>query len=127
MVLTIFTSRYFISFLYLKKAHNMSKNKKITKEIAKKVGGDLGVDWDKYDFNQFLKGINVELEHGTVGGKWNITDDDYEDSAKIALAHLDEIPDYYSRLGDMESEEKDDENIVSESFRVKSVVEFLRK
>jgi len=104
----------------------MAKDKKITKEVAKKVGDGLDVNWDKYDFDQFFRGINVELEHGTRGEKWNITDDDYEDSAKIALAHLDEIPDYYRRLGDMESEAKDGD-VVNESLRVRHIIEFLRK
>lgn len=69
---------------------------------AKNIGNKLNLDWIKYNITEFHMGLNVELEHGTMYPKWNITDDDPIMTAKIALAHLEELPDYYSRLQDME-------------------------
>ncbi len=51
-------------------------------------------------------GMDVELEHGTHDPETNVTDDDLLTTAKIARAHLNEFPDYYSRLSVMEAEAK---------------------
>ena len=56
----------------------------------------LGVHFDKYTPEEFLDGINIELEHGTVDSKTNVTNDDLIITAKIALAHLNEFPNYYN-------------------------------
>ena len=48
--------------------------------------------------------MNVELEHGLHDPRTNISDDDPRVTAKIALAHLNEFPDYYTRLRAMEEE-----------------------
>jgi hypothetical protein len=62
----------------------------------------LGVDWSKFDVEQFRMGMDVELEHGLIDPKTNITNDDALMTTKIALAHLREMPDYYTRLSAME-------------------------
>lgn len=48
--------------------------------------------------------MDVELEHGKVDPKTNVTDDDRLLTGKIALAHLSEFPDYYTRLLELEHE-----------------------
>lgn len=73
-------------------------------EEAKEVGEILGIDWKKYDVEQFRMGMDVELEHGTEEPHTNITDDDPVMTGKIALAHLNEFADYYTRLEKMEAE-----------------------
>jgi len=73
-------------------------------EQAKKIGEQLGIKWDKYDVEQFRMGMDVELEHGTVDSNTNVTNDDPLMTGKIALAHLNELPDYYTRLAKMEEE-----------------------
>lgn len=73
-----------------------------TTEQAKQIGDQIGVDWNKLDIEQFRKGINVELEHGTINPNTNITNDDPILTGKIALAHLNELPDYYDRLARIE-------------------------
>ena len=78
--------------------------KTFTEEEAKWVGNQLGINWIKYDIQQFKMGLETELEHGLVNPVTNITNDDLLMTAKIALAHLNEIPDYYSRLKKMESD-----------------------
>ena len=67
---------------------------------------ELGIDWNSspFDLEQFRQGIDVELEHGTRDPETNVTDDDPLTTGKIALAHLRELPDYYTRLERMEAE-----------------------
>ena len=78
------------------------KPQRFSTEEARKVGEQLGVKWDKYDVEQFRKGLDVELEHGTANENTNVTNDDPVLTGKIALAHLIELPDYYTRLSKME-------------------------
>lgn len=75
-----------------------------TAEEAKAVGEQLGIKWDKFDVDQFRRGMDVELEHGTRDPRTNVTDDDPVMTGKIALAHLNEFSDYYDRLEEMEEE-----------------------
>ena len=83
------------------------EEQKFSREDAQRVGGDLGVDWDEIDLDQFHAGLNVELEHGTIDPDTNITDDDPAMTGKIAWVHLKEVPDYYvPRLADLEREGK---------------------
>lgn len=78
--------------------------KQFTTEEAKAVGEQLGIKWDKFDVDQFRRGMDVELEHGTQDPLTNVTNDDPIMTGKIALAHLNEFPDYYDRLEEMEEE-----------------------
>jgi len=82
----------------------MISKKSFTVEEAKKIGEKLGIKWDKFDVEQFRMGLDVELEHGRISPKTNITDDDPIMTGKIALAHLNEFSDYYTRLHKMEKE-----------------------
>jgi len=82
----------------------MSEKKIFTLDQAKTIGEQLGIVWDKFDLEQFRAGLDVELEHGTVSSATNVTNDDQLMTAKIALAHLNEFPDYYTRLAKMEEE-----------------------
>ncbi len=78
--------------------------KQFTYEEAKQVGESLGITWDKFDVDQFRRGMEVELEHGSHDPVTDVTNDDPLMTGKIALAHLTEFPDYYDRLGKMEEE-----------------------
>jgi hypothetical protein len=84
----------------------VSKKKIFTLDPAKKIGEQLGIRWNKFDLEQFRAGLGVELEHGTVNQTTNVTNDDPLLTGKIALAHLTEFPDYYTRLAKMEAEAK---------------------
>ena len=79
-----------------------------TTEEARRVGEEIGIDWGSapFDVEQFRMGMDVELEHGLHDGGTNVTDDDPVVTGKIALAHLNEFPDYYTRLERMEEEAK---------------------
>jgi len=82
----------------------MGNKKNFTTEEAKKIGESLNIDWLKFDVKQFRMGMDVELEHGLVNSHTNVTNDDPLTTGKITLAHLNEFPDYYTRLGKMEKE-----------------------
>ena len=84
----------------------MSEKGHFTAEQARVTGERIGVDWatSPFDVEQLRMGMDVELEHGTRDLATNVTDDDVTVTAKIARAHLNEFPDYYSRLADMEAE-----------------------
>lgn len=82
----------------------MTVKKHFTSEEAKKIGEQLGIDWSKFDVEQFRMGLDVELEHGLVDPHINVTNDDPLMTGKIALAHLNEFSDYYTRLDKMEEE-----------------------
>ncbi len=79
--------------------------KTFTSDEAKTIGEEIGIDFGKYDLEQFRMGLAVELEHGShFGDETNVTKDDPHFTGRIAWAHLKEIPDYYTRLEKMESE-----------------------
>jgi hypothetical protein len=80
------------------------KKKTFTSAEAKEIGDLMKIDWSKIDLEQFRIGLGVELEHGLIDPETNVTNDDLIMTGKIALAHLHEIPDYYTRLNQMESE-----------------------
>jgi len=88
----------------------MSGDKSFTAEEARRVGEQIGIDWATapFDVDQFRRGMDVELEHGLHDTATNVTGDDPLVTGKIALAHLNEFPDYYSRLERMEEEAKRD-------------------
>jgi Protein of unknown function (DUF5661) len=82
----------------------MASKQKFTEEEARRVGTALGVNWHTVDLGQFRRGLEVELEHGTRDPETNVTNDDLALTGKIALAHLREFPDYYTRLDKLEAE-----------------------
>ena len=85
----------------------MSEKKVFTAEKAKKTGEKLGIDWSKFDIEQFRMGMDVELEHGLRDAHTNVTGDDPLTTGKITLAHLNEYSDYYTRLDKMENGAKE--------------------
>ena len=68
----------------------------------------MGIDWGSspFDVDQFRRGMDVELEHGLhdLGDERDRRRP--ERTGKIALAHLNEFPDYYTRLEQMEEQAK---------------------
>jgi hypothetical protein len=88
----------------------MAARKGFTADEARRVGEQIGIDWASapFDVDQFRRGMDVELEHGLHDLVTNVTGDDSLVTGKIALAHLNEFPDYYTRLEQMEEEAKPD-------------------
>ena len=69
----------------------MENKKQFTIEEVQKIGEELGIDWAKFDVEQFRMGMDVELEHGLRDPNTNVTNDDFLMTGKIALAHLNEF------------------------------------
>jgi hypothetical protein len=82
----------------------MAETGRTTTEEARRVGDEIGVDWNRFDLEQFRLGMDVEFEHGSHDPQTNVTDDDPIVTGKIALAHMKEFPDYYERLEKMEAD-----------------------
>jgi hypothetical protein len=84
----------------------MTEEPHFTADQARAAGERIGIDWStsRFDVEQFRMGMDVELEHGTQDADTNVTNNDVDTTAKIARAHLNEFPDYYTRLAVMESD-----------------------
>ena len=80
----------------------MTETKRTTSEEARRVGDAIGVDWNRFDLEQFRAGMDVEFEHGSHDPQTDVTGNDPILTGKIALAHMKEFPDYYERLERME-------------------------
>jgi len=87
----------------------LSAKKTFTRDEALTVATALDMDFEalKYDIEQFRMGLDVELEHGLRSPATDIAGDDSIATGKIALAHLNEFPDYYTRLAVLEREAAD--------------------
>jgi hypothetical protein len=84
----------------------MSEEHRFTADQARSIGEEIGIDWETaaFDVEQFQTGLDVELEHGSHDPRTNVTNDDPVTTGRIAWAHLNEFPDYYTRLERMEEE-----------------------
>lgn len=81
------------------------KERPVSAEEARKIGDQIGINWDEVKLEEFRRGLEVEQEHGSLWGEaTNVTKDDPLFTGRIAWAHLKEMPDYYTRLDKMESE-----------------------
>lgn len=82
----------------------MDTRPRFTTAQAQRIASKIGLDFarESFDAEQFRMGLDVELEHGRRDPATNVTDDDPVTTGKIALAHLRELPDYYTRLAEME-------------------------
>ncbi len=86
----------------------MTDRASFSADEARRIGEEIGIDWSSspFDVEQFRMGMDVELEHGLHDLVTNVTDSDPVVTGKIALAHLKEFSDYYTRLAVMEDEAK---------------------
>lgn len=86
----------------------MSGRTSFSADEARQIGEQIGIDWasSPFDVDQFRRGLDVELEHGLHDPATNVTGDDAVTTGKIARAHLNEFPDYYTRLEQMEEQAK---------------------
>jgi hypothetical protein len=86
----------------------VTEERRTTVEEARRVGDAIGVDWSRFDLDEFRHGMDVEFEHGSHDLQTDVTHDDPVATGKIALAHMKEFPDYYARLERMEAEAERD-------------------
>ena len=85
----------------------MSERSSFSADKAREIGERIGIDWAALAVrrravpdraSRSSSSTDVEI-HET-----NVTDDDELTTGKIARAHLNEFPDYYTRLAKMEAE-----------------------
>jgi hypothetical protein len=100
----LFPCKHFIFFLTITDAFPT-----LFRARSQKIADAIGIQWDiaLFDLEQFRMGMDIELEHGTRTAQTNVTNDDPVTTGKIALAHLQEFPDYYTRLAKLEKEAED--------------------
>jgi hypothetical protein len=84
----------------------LSTKRYFTRDQARAIATELGIDFGSLgcDLEQFRMGLGVELEHGPRDPETDVSGDDPIVTGKIALAHLTEFPDYYTRLAILERE-----------------------
>ncbi len=100
----------------------------ITPENARTIGNLIGVPWTKIDINEFQQGVTVEMEHGSkFGSQTNVTHDSLIAAARIALAHLYEMPNYYTRLAKMEAGGEQQVKSMAVKYTPKGQLESLRR
>lgn len=90
----------------------------ISKGKIKRVLIQIGIDWTKYNLDQVMKGMFVELEHGNENPKTNITNNNFTETLKITIAHLNELPDYYTRLEKMEKSKNKLKEYMEQQIRI---------
>lgn len=76
---------------------------RLSKKVVQRVGDRLGVNWDAVSIETLQYGMCIEFEHGYVDPRTNVTNNNLNKTALIALAHIVEYPDYYARLKRMEA------------------------
>jgi len=85
---------------------DLAAKRYFTEDQAREIATELGIDFGALgcDLEQFRMGLGVELEHGPRDPETDVSGDDVIVTGKIALAHLTEFPDYYTRLAVLERE-----------------------
>ena len=76
----------------------------LAQDYAQEIGDALGVDWNKISLTEFTRGLAVELEHNSRDPEADLTDDHPLLIGKIALNHLYDTADYYTRFDAMDPE-----------------------
>lgn len=82
------------------KKHDISD----VESYAKKLGLKFDSIVKKYGEKALVDGVNTEFEHKTKDKKTNVIGNHPEKTLAIALAHLDENPDYYRILKKIEKQ-----------------------
>ncbi len=86
---------------YVQGRKDVGEKKLFSLAEAERIGNELDIPWDKFGVEQFRMGLNHELEHGRRDAATDVTHDEPMVTGKLVLAHLNEIPDYYTQLAAM--------------------------
>jgi hypothetical protein len=82
----------------------MKKRKQISSNEAKRIGDSLYIDWDQVDLEQFRQGLMGNHKQGVMDPETGLTYDNVLLSGKVVLAHMQEFPDYFTRLAKLKAE-----------------------
>lgn len=92
-----------------------------TEELIKRISKKNEIDISKFDMKELVMGMEVELEHGSINSETDVTGDDPEATFKIVMAHMHEIPNYYTKLDKMEKNVNESENITEYAKRMRQL------
>jgi hypothetical protein len=82
----------------------MSTSKHFTLHQAREIGATFGIDWDRFDAEQFHMDLEIELDHALHVPATGVTGRDPLRSGRIAVAHLTEFATNYTSRASMEQE-----------------------
>ena len=83
------------------------KKKQISSEEAKRIGESLYINWDQIDLEQFRRDLMGKQKQGVVDPETGLTYDGLLLSGQLVLAHMQEFPDYFTRLAKLRAEADD--------------------
>ena len=81
----------------------MKKQKQISSEQAKRIGEALHIDWNQVDLEQFRQGL-MGNKPGNIDPETGPFYDGVLMTGKIVMNHMQEFPDYFTRLAKLEAE-----------------------
>jgi hypothetical protein len=82
----------------------MKKRKQISPTEAKRIGDALRIDWDHVDLEQFRQGLMGKQTQESVDPETGLTYDGVLQTGQVVLAHMEEFPDYFTRLEKLRAE-----------------------
>lgn len=82
----------------------MKRRKQISSEEAKLIGESLYIDWDQVDLDQFHQGLLGKSKQRTLDPQTELAYDGVLLTGQIVLAHMQEFPDYFTRLAKLKAE-----------------------
>ena len=82
----------------------MKKRKKISTDEAKRVGESLHIDWEQVDLEKFRQGLMGNHKQDAVDPETGLTYDGVLLTGKVVLTHMEEFPDYFTRLAKLKEE-----------------------
>ena len=82
----------------------MKKRKQISMDEAKRVGESLHIDWDQVDLEEFRQGLMGNHKEGAIDPETGLTYEDVLLTGKVVLTHMEEFPDYFTRLAKLKAE-----------------------
>ena len=82
----------------------MKKRKQISSDEARRIGEALHLDWDRIDLEQFRQGLMGEVDQANMDPETGRTYDSVLLSGKLVVAHMQEFPDYFTRLEKLKAE-----------------------
>ena len=80
-----------------------------TEELIKRIAKKNEIENSKFNIDELVIGMEVELEQGSNNLTTDITGDDPEATFKIVMAHMNESPNYYTKLKGIEKKELSNE------------------
>ena len=82
----------------------MKKRKQISSDEAKRIGDSLYIDWDQVDLEQFRQGLMGNHKQETMDTETGLMYDVVLQTGKVVLVHMQEFPDYFTRLAKLRAE-----------------------